>query len=107
MKAKYYYQKLKAETYEALKSDAITFEIQKNIYLDIKTFFNDNMDLDYNAFLSAYNEKYGNIIKLHRENQKLKTMKIMYICGIIFIVSVGISILLALYLYADVFINLY
>ena len=77
MKAKYYNQKLKEETLEAFKSDAITFEIQNNIYLDIKTFFNDNMDLDYNAFLSAYNEKYGNIIKLHRENQKLKTMKII------------------------------
>lgn len=95
MKSKYYFQKLREETYKVLTSDVVTSEIQSTIYDDIKVFFEDNKEVDYNIFLSAYNEKYGNIIKLYRENQKLKTMKIMYICGIIFLISVALSLIVA------------
>lgn len=74
MKARFFFQNLKEETFKALKSNNASPETQNDMYKEIQVFFKENMDIDYNAFISAYNEKYGNIIKQYRETQKVKAI---------------------------------
>ena len=75
MKADKFNQKEYDELIEALNSTSSTDSITKEENDEIKNFFIENMEMDYNSFLALYNEKYGNIIKQYREKLKLKSIK--------------------------------
>ena len=90
MKAIYYYEKLLAELIKAVKGSypdgARQSDLDSDIN-DIKAFFNEKKDLEYNDFLVSFKEKYGNIIKQHRETQKVKAIKTIKVAAILYIIT--------------------
>ncbi|MFA6335081.1 MAG: hypothetical protein WCX48_05915 [Bacteroidales bacterium] len=79
MKASKFYYKDKVELLSALENGKDTRDTSTKEEQDsIEAFFEESKEMDYNTFLTQYNEKYGNIIKQYRETQKMKTMKVLY-----------------------------
>lgn len=103
MKAINYYDNLLAELLKAVKGShpdsALQSDLESDIN-DIKAFFNEKKDLEYNDFLVSFKEKYGNIIKQHRETQKVKAIKTIKVAAILYIITfilgvIGVIVYLA------------
>ena len=96
MKADKFNQKEYDELIEALNiassSDCITKEEKEEII----QFFTENKELDYNSFLSLYNEKYGNIIKQYREKLKLKSIKKVGFAATLYTITFFVGIVVGL-----------
>ncbi|HCT93711.1 MAG: hypothetical protein A2X19_06075 [Bacteroidetes bacterium GWE2_39_28] len=56
-------------------------------------FFKENAELEYNEFLTLYNEKYGNIIKQYRAILKAKTLKRIHFAATLFVISFFASLI--------------
>lgn len=97
MKADKFNQKEYDELIEALNSTSSTDSITKEENNEIKNFFIENKEMDYNSFLSLYNEKYGEIIKNYREYLKLKTLKIIKIAAILYIITLILGLIGVIY----------
>lgn len=101
MKADKFNQKEYDELIEALNSTSSTDSITKEENNEIKNFFIENKEVDYNTFLILYNEKYGEIIKNYREYLKLKTLKIIKIAAILYIITLILGLIGVIYYFSN------
>lgn len=92
MKADKFNQKEYDELIEALNSTSSTDSITKEESIEIKKFFVDNKEMDYNSFLDLYNQKYGNIISQYREIIKLKSVKKLKIAAVLYIITFVLAV---------------
>lgn len=93
MKADKFNQKEYDELIEALNSTSSTDSITKEENDEIKNFFVENMEMDYNSFLALYNEKYGNIIHQYREKLKLKSISKLRFANLLYIITFFIAVI--------------
>ena len=93
MKADKFNQKEYDELIEALNSTSSTDSITKEESIEIKKFFVDNKEMDYNDFLKLYNEKYGNIINQYREKLKLKSISKLRFANLLYIITFFIAVI--------------
>ena len=103
MKAYYYYDKAQKELKKALTNAypdmRSTVSTSKDIE-EINSFFEESKKMEYNDFLDIYNERYGNIIKQYRENQKVKAIITIKVAAILYIITfilgvIGVIVYLA------------
>lgn len=100
MKADDFNNKEYQEIFRALRKSSSTESLTEEVRESIMNFFDENKEVDYNTFLVLYNEKYGEIIKQYRENNKLKTLTTLKIAAILYIITfilglIGVLIFLA------------
>jgi len=104
MKAINYYDNLLADLLKAVKGSYPDSALQSGLdsdINDIKAFFNEKKDLEYNDFLVSFKEKYGNIIKQHRETQKVKAIKTIKVAAILYIITFILGVIGAIMFLAN------
>jgi len=94
MKASKFYTKDQEEILSVINSAKENIETDINEEYDsVKQFFKEYGDVDYNTFLITYDEKYGQIIKQYRERQKIKSLKVIKIAAILYIITFGLGVM--------------
>lgn len=90
MKADDFNYKEYKEIFSALRESSSTESLSEEVRESIMNFFDENKEVDYNTFLTLYDEKYGNIIKHYREYKKLKglnALKTIKVAAILYIIT--------------------
>jgi len=93
MKADDFNYKEYQEIFRALRETSSTKSLSEEVRESIMNFFDENKEVDYNTFLILYNDKYGDIIKNYREYLKLKTLNIIKIAAILYIITFVLGVI--------------
>lgn len=89
MRANNYFSREYNELIQSLGYGTKRFQLED--LKDIKDFFNQNKDIEYNEFLDIYYQKYGKVLEQYREDIKLKSLITLKIAAIIIIITAIIS----------------
>jgi hypothetical protein len=96
MKADDFNEKECVELMNALRSTSVTESVPSNVRELIDIFFDENKEIDYNEFLTLYNEKYGNIINQYREHQKVQAIEKIRFAASLYIITFFIGLVIGI-----------